>query len=243
MPRIYVHGLPTGVEGYVLQIVNGQPVFAGINSSIILHEDWLTNATGKLNWTIGTSGTATVATGLTVADNTHPGILELRTPTGTASAFLGGAATATAGFILGNGTLIYEWLIRLEDLATAGENYNLLVGLSDTAGATLNNIRFTYLGNGAPTWLAVTTASAISTTTTTSVPVLADTWIKLKTVVNPLATSCDFYIDNVLVANHSTNISLSVMAPRIRLLKTVGTTSRAVYVDYFALNQQLVVPR
>jgi hypothetical protein len=71
---------------------------------------------------------------------------------------------------------------------------------------------------------------------------VASQWYVLKIVINSLGNSISFFIDNVLVATHTTNIP-NLITPRIAKIKTIGTTNRNSFLDYVIIQQIYATPR
>ncbi len=229
----------------------GIPVWEDTNYPTMetrLFEDWHTDAAGTLRWLDADTGVGASNTGLAVSDSSHQGILQLDNvgAAGAAIRYLGGvtSGSATAGFTLGGGILTMEWLARIEDLSTAGERFSFMLGMFDTATTQVNSIRFLYTDNvNAGNWTISAQNSGVTTNTDSGVAVVADTWYKLRAVVNAAATSIEYFINGVSVGTVSTNIPTVAIAPRATLVKSVGTASRVGYVDYFRLYQRLTSAR
>lgn len=241
-----------GTAGQVLKTDDaGIPVWEDTNyptQETRLFEDWHTDAVGQMRWLDADTGVGASTTSLTVADANHQGILQLDNvgAAGAAIRYLGGVASgsATSGFILGGGVLTMEWLVRVEDLSTAGERYNFQVGLFDTATTQVNAVRFLYSDSiNSGNWTISTINASTVTNTDSGVAVAADTWYKLRAVVNAAATSIEYFINGVSVGTVTTNIPTVAVAPRASLAKTVGSASRVAYVDYFRLYQRLTSAR
>ena len=166
--------------------------------------------------------------------------------------------TATANFILGGGVTTYETLIWLPNLSTSGERFSCLIGFSSgvlNQNNSANNIAFLYdegniafsgSGGASANWRAVTTDTGTRTFTNTGVAVNATTFIKLRIVVNANASSVGFYIDNTLVATHTTNIpsgNTKRLSVRNYIQKSVGYTQRQLILDYVKLQQTFTTAR
>ena len=166
--------------------------------------------------------------------------------------------TATANFILGGGVTTYETLIWLPNLSTSGERFSCLIGFSSgvlNQNNSANNIAFLYdegniafsgSGGASANWRAVTTDTGTRTFTNTGVAVNATTFIKLRIVVNANASSVGFYIDNTLVATHTTNIpsgNTKRLSVRNYIQKSVGYTQRLLILDYIKLQQTFTTAR
>lgn len=243
--------LAIGSTGDVQRVVGGVPSWSPFNDSrneVTLYDDFIADGTGQLRWSDADTTTGVSATTTTVATSAHPGILELNTgagATGAATRWMGGVTTGTptAGFMLGGGALYVEVLVRLEDLATGAEDYNTNFGLNNLIAGATDAVRFLYSRTTSLNWLVDTRSASTTTETDTGVAVVADAWIRLGIQVNAAASSVTFFINGVLVATHSTNIPTVLLVPTLRISKTVGTTPRVAYVDYFKLYQRLTTAR
>jgi hypothetical protein len=102
-----------------------------------------------------------------------------------------------------------------------------------TVGDAANQIFFKYNhGLNGGNWSAVTRSSSVSTIINSSIPVVANAWYKLKTVVNPTGTNVDFYVDDVLIGSSTTNLPTVAMKFVFKLEKAAGTTARTTSIDY-----------
>jgi hypothetical protein len=103
-----------------------------------------------------------------------------------------------------------------------------------------------FAGAATPNWKCYTRASSGTVTlTTTSIPVVASQWYKLRIDINAAGNSVTFYIDGTLVATHTTNIPATTTGMLITSLinKTVGTTARSLLTDYFMYEEIFTNPR
>lgn len=166
--------------------------------------------------------------------------------------------TTTANFILGGGITSYETLIWLPNLSTSGERFSCLIGFSSgvlNQNNSANNIAFLYdegniafagAGGASANWRAVTTDTGTRTFSDTGIAVNAGAFIKLKIIVNANASSVGFYIDNTLVATHTTNIpsgNTKRLSVRNYIQKSVGSTQRFLILDYVKLQQTFTTAR
>ncbi len=74
----------------------------------------------------------------------------------------------------------------------------------------------------------------------------AGAFIKLRIVVNANASSVEFFIDNTLVATHTTNIpsgNTKRLSVRNYIQKSVGGTQRQLILDYIKLQQTFTTAR
>jgi len=193
------------------------------------------------------------------SDANKQGFANVNTTTATAgygNIYIG--HTATPNFILGGGVTIYETLIWLPNLSTSGERFSCLIGFSSgvlNQNSSANNIAFLYDegnialfggGGASANWRAVTTDTTVQTFTNTGISVNAATFIKLRIVVNANASSVEFFIDNTLVATHTTNIpsgNTKRLNVRNYIQKSVGYTQRFLILDYVKLQQTFTTAR
>jgi hypothetical protein len=73
----------------------------------------------------------------------------------------------------------------------------------------------------------------------------ANQWYKLRIDINAAGTSVTFFINDVLVATHTTNIpsSTTAIAPISIIHKSAGTTARTMLTDYFMYEEIFTNPR
>lgn len=82
-------------------------------------------------------------------------------------------------------------------------------------------------------WVCVTDDTGTETVTNTAVAPTADVFQDFRVEINRDQTEVKFYIDDVLVATHTTNITLlnTTSAPAVKIVKTSGGTARVLQVD------------
>jgi hypothetical protein len=191
-------------------------------------------------------------TSASVVASTAPGIRAsnqhgfIRPTTGSQSTGYAGLYGGSGGnqFLLGGGAMTFTTSVLFNTLSTSTERYRVTIGYGDQAtnAAEVNGIFFTYdeggTANGttaSPNWQCVTTAGSVRTLTTSTVAINNTAWCKLSIVINAGGTSVAFYIDNTLVATHTTNIpsgAAQLITPRVNISKTIGTISRFFHMDY-----------
>jgi hypothetical protein len=205
-------------------------------------------------WISRTSGTGAASTPSIFLNgtNTQGNCLSQTgaTATGYSGAEYGNANNG--GIAIGNGELIIEHLIMMPVLSTETQRFVVFNGLMNQSNfSNPSNAIFFYYDEGGilPTsqinWKCYTVNALTRTLTTTSIQVLANEWYKLKIVVNATATSVSFYINENLVATHTTNIPPTTTAYSCASLinKKIGTLSRILYTDYSAISQTFTTPR
>jgi hypothetical protein len=167
--------------------------------------------------------------------------LKLHTSTSSTGA---SQARGNTGFQLKTSFATYEWgsKVKVPSLSTSTEEFSVQVGIqssltSTNALSSRNHIIFHYDRStySDDNWRAVTRTSSDSGTVTDTGVSASDSFQKLYFMVDQdnSATRVRFYINGTLVATHTTNIPEDVgLHPRLAILKSVGTTSRAVHLDY-----------
>jgi hypothetical protein len=178
--------------------------------------------------------------------------------TGTSAVGFAGIYGTTSGnnfMALGGGPVSFSTSTFIPTLSNGTERYRIVLGFGTTAlnASDLTGIFFTYdeggIQNGtsaSPNWQCVTSVSSVRTLTVTSVAASTTAWQKLSIEINAASTSVEFYIDNVLVATHTTNIPTGItqlVTPKIQIAKSIGITSRTFFADYFGYKQTYTTPR
>jgi hypothetical protein len=126
----------------------------------------------------------------------------------------------------------------MANLSTAGEEFMLEVGLHDGNATTVisDGVYFRYDRLTNINWLAISESGNTETATDTLIPVAEDVAIDLQVVSNVDATSIKYYINDALVATHTTNIPTAAnMQIAFSIIKSAGTTERnslGLYFEY-----------
>jgi len=166
-----------------------------------------------------------------------------------------GTTTGSAFTAIGGGVISFGTSIYIPTLSTSIERYRIVLGFGTSVlnQSDPSGIFFTYdeggIQNGtsaSPNWQCVTALSNVRTLTTTSVAANTTAWQKFTIEINAAGTSVQFFIDNVLVATHTTNIPSGVsqlVTTKIQIAKSVGTTARSFFADYFGYKQTYTTPR
>jgi hypothetical protein len=143
---------------------------------------------------------------------------------------------------VGGKIFLFETRVRLEDVNLSSQTQQSYTGFmnygsgnSPTKGDPAAGIFFKHNDDVSANWQVVTRNASTSTTTTTTVAVTADQWYKLRFIVNAAGSQVDFYIDDVLVASHTTNIPTSTTGMRIvaKTEKTSGDTDMTFSTDWW----------
>jgi hypothetical protein len=227
------------------------------SQGIYLFDDFLGSQAGGINTSYtnvisyASGGTAQTATTITNRTN-QQGVILMNTSTSATSVV--GYNLGSQTLFLGGGAIIIENYLCIPTLSTSLERFFTQFGYTN-----LNNIRntnagafFSYDEGGQQFFDGQTTPNfkcytrnSISTLTITSVPVVAGQWYKLRIEINAALTQVLFYIDNVLVATHTTNIPSSTVGMSLACMmqKYVGTTARTMESDYISYREIFTNPR
>ena len=116
-----------------------------------------------------------------------------------------------------------------------------------TGAAPVDGAYFLYdrLGTGT-NWQAVTSAASTRTTANTGLTAAAGTFVDFKIVVDAAAGNVFFYTNSVIAVTNSANIpktSGAAFGPLMSIVKSAGTTSRAVTLDWWYMRQDFTTPR
>jgi hypothetical protein len=201
---------------------------------------WFRTANGT-----GSYGTSAAGTSL------RPGILSLgtgTTDTGYSNIMSGGHIDLGSSFLFGAGVYTIEGDIYIGNLSSGTETYAIRFGFGDSGtGAPTDGAFFYYSDAGAnPNWYRRTVSNTVLTSTDTGVAAVAGAWIRLKIVVNADATSVEFFINDVSVGSNVANIPSGVgrnTGAVYSIIKSAGTTDRAVYIDWVWLHIDLTASR
>jgi hypothetical protein len=235
----------------------GQAVRSFAKRGYYYHQEFLqTVGTGGDGNLLATNSGSSAASSATATDATNrPGLV--RATTGTTATGRTAVATGATSFRLGGGAWVYEAFLNPTTLSSGTERYQLAVGFIDTYNAAnqVDGVYFLYDEGGVSTgstaaayWQTVTTsnsARAFNTSLTQST-VNAATWVKLRIELNASATEASFYINDNLVATHTTNIPTAAgreLGFGYLLIKSVGTTARTVDFDYLNVENEFTTQR
>lgn len=255
----------TSTDGYLIStdwniFNNKQQDLKTFNKTkgIYYHEEFMGNQAGSVSTSYGqlislNGGTGAVSTtaSLIINRTNQQGVVQHNTGS-TATGFSGWSYGA--GLFIGRGTISIETYITVNTLSTSLERFFTVFGYGTPSNwASMTNAIFmtydegggVYFANASPNWKCYTRAGGVTTVTISSVPVVAQQWYKLRIEINAAGTSVGFYVDNVLIATHTTNIPASNinMALISLMVKTVGTTARTAQSDYFNYEEIFTNPR
>jgi len=198
---------------------------------------------------VAASGTVTIGTELTSVDGAHPGTRDFNLSMVTANS-VAAYRQAQSSIVLGAvGLLEFEYLVNMVEAPDiAGENYNLLLGFTNTSTFGAASSGFGFLLDTAVSttnWLRGT-FDAADTIEDTGIAFAADTWVNLRAVKNQAGTLVSYFIDGVNAGTIATNIELVTdTGAQIAIRRVAGAAgvTRKLSFDYFRIHQTFVPPR
>jgi len=250
-------GAQVGAFGNLMEWIGANPTFGKVtilNTGRNLKqwhnfEDFLEGyASVSGIWTSVFSG---VAANVYSAPGTalRPGIHALNTGTTAAGAALIYAGGGIAdGILLGGGEYTVETDIYITALSTAAEEYALMFGIGDTAGADMvDGCYFRYdRALAGVNWRIKTASNSVRTDTDSTVAVASGAWTRLKVVVNAAGTLVSYWINEILVGTNTLTIPTGAGRGTKFILdmkKSVGITVRFTLVDWIWVHYDLAASR
>lgn len=162
---------------------------------------------------------------------------------------------APSAIQFGSGQYRWDSRVRIPNNSNGTDTFQFICGFWDTTTSVnqVDGIYFLYDSEGVSTgsaasgnWQIVTASNSSRTFTTTSVAIDNVNLQKLRIDVNADATSVTFYINDVSVGTHTTNIpsgASRLTTSGVYLQKSAGTTARTADVDYLYLKAKFTTPR
>jgi hypothetical protein len=195
------------------------------------------------NWFVTSNGTnANAGTTSFGTDSTEKGYGVVGINAGTTSTGRSRLNTGANSFLFGSGTQFQlSMRVGLSALSNGTDRFTAQHGFMDssTAVAQTDGAYFRYVDNvNGGKWEAITVNNTVETATDTGVSPTAGQFDLFKIVVNGSGNEVLFYINNVLVATHTTNIPTSAgrnTALGVGIWKSAGTTDVSTNIDYYKL--------
>lgn len=217
------------------------------STTVQVYEDFILGTGGFTAATSGTGAGASANSGNTDnGGNPGWGVVSTGTTTTGRAAFM--ISGGFSSILLGRGAWVVETIARLPILSDGTETFTLLLGLNDTAsGAMVDGVafRYTHAVNGGR-WECVARNNATETVVDSGVSVAATTNYKLRIEINAAGTSAQFFINGASVGTITTNIPTASgrqTTPSFGIIKSAGTTSRDLLLDYIYLRCDLTTAR
>lgn len=144
-----------------------------------------------------------------------------------------GGIIANLSDLFGGTTVSLKTRFKLVALADATEDFYFKIGFSNTWPTTQHGAYLIYDRSSSANWKTVTAKASVETVNTSSTAV--DTNWHLAEVRVTNASTVGFYLDDVLLFSHTTNIPNAagqVCGPAIFMNKTAGTANRSWEIDW-----------
>lgn len=184
---------------------------------------------------VGTSGAASQNPAIG-----FPGLMQLATGTNAA----GSAAWLGPSLMHGNNWyFVYEGTLTVSAVSDGTDTYSVFFGMKSgaTDGVWLS---YTHSANSGKWVLNCVNNSSATTTNTTSNAIVAGTYQRLKIKVNPAGTLAEAFENGTSIGTCNANIPTSRQSQfRMQILKSLGTTSRAINVPQHSMIGYAPSPR
>jgi hypothetical protein len=211
---------------------NGSLFWRNDRSVAAFEEDFLIGIKLLTATVTGTSAAAAM-------DNTVAGcgVLKLETgSTATGRAVLHGGTTTYNAYRIGTTPTFFRAYCRIPVLSDSTDTFTYFLGLNNQYGGNIptgEQIMFSYThGEDGGNW-RLTCRTGSSESTTNGVAVAIDTDYRLEWFYD--GSTVTGWVNGTNIGTISTNIPTGAMGPIICLLKSVGTTNRAAWIDYVGL--------
>lgn len=198
-------------------------------------------------WKLQRNGSSAFSNNSATAE--HPGVVGLAvTNSGDDVLIRKGLDVNSGNIIVGGGEIELSFIIKIDQLATVGDDFDIWFGLLKASLVTseygTDAIGFEYQRSNSVNWIPFASSSSSRTDASggSIIPVTTD-WTVLRMVINADGTNVDFFIDGVSAGSITTNIPSVLISPEVKMTKTAGTTQVFSQVDAYKYYQILTTPR
>jgi hypothetical protein len=217
-----------------LQWFGGVPSINTFRKNIVLYDDFL----GGVEYINSTSGTGSAGYFVDVYNAKGCRFGRTGTDTNAVGSFTIGGRGANSYRITNASQIYFETLVTFDQIGDGTDNFRALFGLIDASGGSPSPFAGMYLSYDydvdPSNWICYTTNSSTTTSTVTAAPVTITTsWNRLGILYDSVVPNVKFYVNDVLVGTHTTNIPNDSIGPNWLIQKTAGTTSLPFYADYY----------
>lgn len=198
----------------------------------IYETDWV-GVIGMNQGASGTGATTQPAAGTT----TNHGVVGL-TVTATATPDNVRVRSGGTPLVASGGKIFYESIVKVTTLEDGTNRFSQRIGFGNNSTSDqTNGIYFEadLATHGDTKWRAVTANNGTRKKTDTGVTATAGAYQHYRIKTNAAGTSVQFFIDDVLVATNTENIPNTVgreFDPLFQVIKTLGSATREIVVDY-----------
>ena len=209
-----------------------------------LFDDFLNNAgfsPGLVSSVSGTGAAHSVGTG----EASAPGVIS--SSTGTTATGRAGLSTGATSYRLGQGKCVFEARAQIPTLSNATDTFTVRLGFLDSVSAeSTDGVFFRYThGTNSGNWQGVCRSNNVESVTNFTTAPVTTGWQKLNLNVYADGSRVDFTIGGTTQAV-TTNIPTAAgreTGVGYFILKSVGTTARAINLDYLYQTFNLTTAR
>jgi hypothetical protein len=200
----------------------------------VINGDMVLGGVTPLSSTAGGAGASAALSGSTFGAD-RPGVATLQTGTDTT----GFASLATVIHEV-NGGSIFTSEIKINNLSTVSDEFQVWVGWGNTANASdfTNGYFFRYRRTASTNWQICTLNSTTETAVNTATAVQENAWITLQLKINDNRDVVEYFVNGNRVGVVNTNLPASnaFLYGVAKVVKSAGTTNRTVDVDLVHCN-------
>ncbi len=204
-------------------------------------DDFIGSSESKLDWTIRSQygGTGGVTTNQLWCNENHIGVVYNRTSTSSSdnnsSSYF---YLPDDGITLGNSYMFFEWMVTVDELASANSPHDVYIGLSNNTRphTATQYVRFHINGNVNDNIICEVSNGTNTATFDTGVVFNASDWHKLRILVSSKYNAIFFYVGEIVVwtCTDTTAFPTDQTSVQFGINKIVGDTNRIyLYTDYF----------
>lgn len=211
-----------------------------------IYEDFLSGSANVGEFT-GSANSGSISVNFNIVDGNHPGNIQLQTGASTSSA---PSINSNDGmWLFGGGVTTFETLVYLNFLSGSPDTYSLRIGYSNQINGTspTEGLWFQYTDTvNSGQWVLTSVAGGVTTSTSSAVAPTATAWNKLKIVTNAAGTLATFFVNGTsigTVAGLPTVVATDEFGIQVCIIKTAGTSSRNMAIDYIYSMLQFTSPR
>lgn len=228
-----------GLDTRLSEMLPNSPVFLrdyGWAYDDFIQQSITSGSIGSLGWllTVANSGNASQPT--TPSANS-PGQILLNTGAVSAAGAAGISLDPLAFYNLDASTLVWEARVMVVNLASAAQDFTVRVGLMDVVtGEPANGAWFSY--SFADThWIANVAGGSAKTSVATTQVVAGSVYYRLRIVCDGGGTVYFYVFDVEKASINDANVptNLEGCGPAFSMIKSAGTASRVIRVDYMYL--------
>jgi hypothetical protein len=131
------------------------------------------------------------------------------------------------------------FIFRLASITDTEVRVGIFNDVNATASGITDGVWFDFTPVTSANWRTITEASNTQTLNTSSTAVVAATWYKIE-MIRLSGGNWEFYLDDVLLFTHSTNLPTVAVIPAFVVVKTTNPNDKQLDADYFSLTTKVL---